>query len=227
LTTSQQPSTGLPIKSGKTTQAGTERVLKSLPEGVLAMKSDIQELHAILERVDKLETQNRRLRRDGLAILVLLSAFMLMGQAPPSPRVVEAQRFVLKDSGGNVRGWMGTIGKGSELTLGNVNAQPMMRLIVSMDDSDLHFFGSRKSGMNLGLDSGNADISMIGAEGNGGARITFKEPGPSFALEDAKGFSTIVGATQLEKPKHRKADPSTAASIVLLDKDKNVIWQTP
>jgi hypothetical protein len=68
---------------------------------------------------------------------------------------------------------------------------------------------------------------MIGAEGNGGARITFKEPGPSFTLEDAKGFSTIVGATQLEKPKNRKADPGTAACIVLLDKDKNVIWQTP
>jgi len=122
---------------------------------------------------------------------------------------------------------MGTIGKGSELSLGNVNAQPMMRLIVSTDASDLHFFGSRKSGMNLGLDSGKPDISLMGAEGNGGGRITFGENGPTLTLEDAMGFSTIVGAAQLEKPANSGARHKAAASIVLLDKDKNVIWQTP
>jgi hypothetical protein len=191
------------------------------------MTSDIPELHAILERISKLEVQNQRLRRGGLTILAFLSAVILMAQAAPFPRVVEAQRFILKDSDGNVRGWMGTIGKGSELALGNVNAQPMMRLIVSIDSSDLHFFGSRKSGMNLGLDSGNPDISMIGAEGKGAAGITFRERGPSLTLEDAEGFSTIVGATQLEKPTNTRAHLTSAASIILLDKDKKVIWQTP
>jgi hypothetical protein len=191
------------------------------------MSSGTPDLYIILGRITKLEAQNQRLKKLSTAILVFLSAVLLMGQTTPSHRVLEAQRFVLKDSEGNVRGWMGTIGKGSELTLGNVNAQPMIRLIVSTDSSDLHFFGSRKSGINLGLDSGSPDISMIGAEGNGGARITFKEFGPSFALEDARGSSTVIGATQLEKSANRKANPSPAASIVLLDKDKNVIWQTP
>jgi hypothetical protein len=191
------------------------------------MRSDIPELHAILERVGKLEAQNRRLRWGSVAILALLSAVILMGQAAPSSRVIEAERFILKDNDGNVRGWMGTIGKGSELSLGNVNAQPMMRLIVSTDSSDLHFFGSRKSGMNLGLDSGNPDVSMMGAEGNGGARITFGKNGPALTLEDAKGFSTIVGATQLEKPANTGAHSASAASIILLDRDKKVIWQTP
>lgn len=191
------------------------------------MASDTPDLSIILERIRKLEAQNQRLKKLSTAILLLLSAVLLMGQAAPSPRVLEAQKFVLKDSDGKIRGWMGTIGNGSELTLGNANAQPMIRLIVSTDSSDLHFFGTRKSGMNLGLDSGNPDISMIGADGSGGARITFKEPGPSFTLEDAKGFSTIVGATHLEKPNNRKSDLNSAASIILLDKDKNVIWQTP
>jgi hypothetical protein len=193
------------------------------------MTSGTPSIDAILERINNLEEQNYRLKKWSIAIVVLFSAVLLMGQAAPSPRVLEAQRFVLKDSDGNVRGWMGTIGKGSELTLGNVNAQPMIRLIVSTDSSDLHFFGSRKSGMNLGLDSGSPDISMIGAEGNGGAKITFKEFGPSFSLEDAKGSSTIVGAAQLERSANRKAkaNPTSAASIVLLDKEKNVIWQTP
>ena len=191
------------------------------------MTTGIPDLHAILERISRLEEQNQRLKKLSAAILVLLSAVLLMGQATPSPRVLEAQRFVLKDSDGNVRGWMGTIGKGSELVLGNVNAQPMIRLIVSTDSSDMHFFGSGRSGMNLGLDSGTPDISMIGAEGKGTATIAFKDPGPSFTLEDAKGSSTIVGVSQLEKPANRKAGPTPAASIILLDKNKKITWQTP
>jgi hypothetical protein len=191
------------------------------------MTSDIPDLQVILERIGKLEVQNRRFRRGCVAILAVLLAVILMGQAAPSSRVVEAQRFILKDSDGNVRGWMGTIGKGSELSLGNVNAQPMMRLIVSTDASDLHFFGSRKSGMNLGLDSGNPDVSMMGAEGNGAARITFGKNGPALTLEDAKGFSAIMGKAQLEKPASTGDHHTSAASIVLLDKDKKVIWQTP
>jgi hypothetical protein len=191
------------------------------------MTSDIPDLQAILERIGNLEAQNRRLRRGSIAIVVLLSTVILMGQAAPSPRVVEAQRFILKDSDGNVRGWMGTIGKGSELSLGNVNAQPMMRLIVSTDASDLHFFGSRKSGMNLGLDSGNPDISMMGAEGNGRAGIAFGKDGPALTLEDGTGFSTIIGTTHLEKGASTGDHHASAASIVLLDKDKKIIWQTP
>jgi hypothetical protein len=191
------------------------------------MRSDFSDLQVILERIGILEAQNRRLRRGSVAIFAFLSAVILMGQAAPSPRVVEAQRFILKDTDGNVRGWMGTIGKGSELSLGNVNAQPMMRLIVSTDASDLHFFGSRKSGMNLGLDSGNPDISMMGAGGNGGARITFGKDGPALTLEDAKGFSAIMGTAQLEKPANTGAHSASAASIILLDRDKKVIWQTP
>lgn len=191
------------------------------------MRSDIPDLQLILERIGKLETQNRRFRWGSVAILALLSAVILMGQGAPAPRVIEAQRFVLKDSDGNVRGWMGTIGKGSELSLGNVNAQPMMRLIVSTDASDLHFFGSHKSGMNLGLDSGSPEISMMGAEGNGGAGITSGKDGPALTLEDANGFKTIVGGIQLEKQADGTARRTSAASIVLLDKEKRIIWQTP
>jgi hypothetical protein len=191
------------------------------------MSSDIPELQTILERIGELEAQNRRLRRGGIAVLALLSAVILMGQAAPSPRVVEAQRFVLKDREGNVRGWMGTIGKGSELSLGNVNAQPMMRRIASTDSSDLHFFGSRKSGVTLSVDSGDPALSMIGADGEGGAGISLGKDGPSLTLEDSKGFSTVLGSTQLQNAANNESQHTSAASLVLLDKDKKVMWRTP
>lgn len=208
-------------------QRGT--ILASLAENVLEaspMAPDPQELNAVLKRLSRLEKQNRRLKWVGVTALAAVSAIFVTGQAATTPRTVEAQRFVLKDAQGNVRGWMSTIGKGSELTLGNVNAQPMIRLVVSTDSSDLHLFGGPKSGLNLSVDSGNPDVSMVAAEGNGEARIAFSEYGPSFTLQDAKGLSTIVGAAPAEKTANRKAAIS-AASIVLLDKDKKVIWRTP
>jgi hypothetical protein len=226
--TSSEPFAELALGAVRT-QRGASDIRTEQPhlKEALSMTSGTPNLTVILERISKLEKQNERLKKLTTAILLLVSAVLLLGQAQPSPRVLEAQKFVLKDGDGRIRGWMGTIGNGSELTLGNVNAQPMIRLIVSKDSSDLHFFGARKSGMNLGLDSGDPDISIVGADGNGGARITFKETGPSLKLEDAKGFSTIVGAAQLEKSNDRKSDQRTAASIVLLDKANNVIWQTP
>jgi len=68
---------------------------------------------------------------------------------------------------------------------------------------------------------------MLAAETSGRARITFGKDGPTLTLEDAKGYSTIVGVTQLEKQASGEAHAASAASIVLLDKDKKVIWQTP
>src|SRR3974377_2102646 len=101
------------------------------------MTSHGRELQAIADRIEKLEKQNRRIKRGGVTLFVAVSALVLMGQTMPTPHVVEAQKFVLKDASGNVRGWMGVIGEGSELTLGNINAQPMMQFVVSTDSSDL------------------------------------------------------------------------------------------
>jgi len=190
------------------------------------MTSHRPELHAIAERLGKLEEQHRKLKWGGVTIFAAISAVVLMGQAVPSPRVVEAQKFILKDENGNVRGWMGVIGKGSELTLGNANAQPMMELMVSTDASDLHFFGSHKSGINLGVNSGDPALSMIDTEGNE-AGIALAKDGPSLALKDAKGFFTVVGTTQVETPANGEANRTSAASVALFDKNKKVIWRAP
>ena len=191
------------------------------------MTSDTPELQAIKKRLGDLEAQNRRLKWSGLSLVAVLSAFVLMGQAAPVPQVIEAQRFVLKDAKGNVRAWLGLFGKGSELTLGNVNNQPKMTLKVSEDASDLHFFGGQNSGMNLGVDFGSPAISMAGAAGNGGADIAFSSSGPAMTLQDAKGFSTILGAAQLKAAPEADAKQSSAASVILLDKSGKIIWRAP
>ncbi len=59
-------------------------------------------VQALAERLTRLEAQNRRFRKAGIAALVLASAVAVMGQARTS-RVLEANEFVLKDSSGAVR----------------------------------------------------------------------------------------------------------------------------
>jgi len=59
-------------------------------------------VQALAERVTRLEAQNRRFRKAGIAALVVASAVAVMGQARTS-RVLEANEFVLKDNSGTVR----------------------------------------------------------------------------------------------------------------------------
>jgi hypothetical protein len=70
------------------------------------------DLHGMLERIQKLETQNRRWKFAGLLVLLLFASSLTMGVmaqeriAPPLVRAqtVEANTFLLKDADGSVRG---------------------------------------------------------------------------------------------------------------------------
>ena len=64
------------------------------------MASQTSELQSILLRLSRVERQNRRLKLSGIIALVGLAGVFLMGQAskPTIPEVMEAQKFVLRDS---------------------------------------------------------------------------------------------------------------------------------
>src|SRR5437879_5490376 len=47
----------------------------------------------LTRRLERLEQQNRLIRRTGAGLGVAVLAFLLMGQASPGGQVVEAQRF--------------------------------------------------------------------------------------------------------------------------------------
>lgn len=49
----------------------------------------------VLTRIDKLERENRRLKRGGLVVLLLTGTFVLMGQAP-SNKIIEAEKLILR-----------------------------------------------------------------------------------------------------------------------------------
>ncbi len=65
------------------------------------------EINVLTERVERLERQNRILKRATVAILLLVVVAALRAQSRPA-RTIEAEKFVLRDSQGRARITIGT-----------------------------------------------------------------------------------------------------------------------
>ncbi|MBI4463593.1 MAG: hypothetical protein HY647_02710 [Acidobacteria bacterium] len=57
--------------------------------------------------------------------------------------------------------------------------------------------------------------------------LSADENGSKLELLDRQGFSAIIGSTALVTPRTGATRKTSAASVVLFDKDKHVIWQAP
>ena len=94
------------------------------------MTAQTAELAAVVARLEKVERQNRRLRGAGIAVAVLAAAGLLMGQAMPTVRIVQAEGFQLKDGQGKVRAGLGMDKEGPVLFLADENGKPRAELAV-------------------------------------------------------------------------------------------------
>lgn len=77
------------------------------------------DLQVMLERLEKLERQNRRLKYGGLAILIAFGALAIIGQTAYTRCVIRAKEFQLVDSHGKVMGRMRVDGNDPQLELFN------------------------------------------------------------------------------------------------------------
>src|SRR5437773_1783635 len=88
----------------------------------------IQELKTISERLEKLERENRRLKRAAMASLLIAASIIFMGQAQRR-RTLEAESFILKDANGRPRGELAMdFGSRPTLTLRDANGFPLVSL---------------------------------------------------------------------------------------------------
>ena len=114
------------------------------------MEPGTSEWTTVMNRLERLEKQNRRFRQIGAVALVLIGSVLLMGQASPK-RTVEANEFLLKDSGGRVRAKLSTEGNlpGPSLVLIDAEGKERVRIGLTetgtkgVVDSSLIFFDDR------------------------------------------------------------------------------------
>lgn len=164
---------------------------------------------ALSARVAHLEKQNRRFKVAGMAVCIAAAAVLLMGQAAPqrTAKTIEANEFVLKDSSGVKRASL-------NLDIGGPN--------LSLDDS------RGMSRLEMGLyPGGSPTLRMFDPEHNVSVYLESTEDGTQLLLSDKNGFMASIGTTDLVTPHTGETHKTSAASVVLFDKDKNVIWKTP
>ena len=202
----------------------------------------------LVARLEKLERDNRRLKRLGAAALVLVAALGLIAAAQPIPNVIKAHEFEVVDGAGRVRIRMA------------VNPQQQGANVTLFDSA-----GTRREQLSV-LDGKWDDISLFDAHGHAALDIShitaayenspidqneiylarratktggFNMPGiemgvsaagePTISLSDPQGFKMALGNTGMVNLSTGKARQTSAASIVMFGNDKKgrVIWQAP
>jgi hypothetical protein len=185
-------------------------------------------LELLAERLVRLEREHHWWRRGGLSLLLATVAIATLGQtpAPGVPKVIQAERFLLLDASGAVRGELGITDAG------------VPRLIVRQPGAagDAAFAELHPAG--LALHDGNGlPYLWMGASGfslysgNTQARITMRigdESGPLLSFSDESGATrAALGRTRRPEERVGIVEKPPAFSLVLLDKDGKIIWEMP
>jgi hypothetical protein len=208
---------------------------------------------AIVARIGRLERENRRFKRGAIVFLVMIASVGLMAQtrqsapapsqkpkgrapaapapaAPAGPTAVEAQGFILKDSNGRIRAELGMAGStpslkfrdesGSALVTLSLNSEAPGGPVLLLSDPQHHASVAlsvlEKAGPQLSLTGERADIQL---------RMGVTPDGTALELSDKDGFTTSIGNGIV--PKNGQVKKTSAASIVLYNKERKVLWSQP
>jgi hypothetical protein len=137
------------------------------------------EVGNLVQRVAKLERQNRQLKMIGLGVALGLAAFLLMGAAK-TPKTVEAEKIVIRDRYGRSRITIGTPASAGA-AIGTNSDDPMIwltddkgadRAILATDGL---FFANGKSRPTVSLNSDTNGLSGLKLYGTDG-KVSWSAP---------------------------------------------------
>ncbi len=167
---------------------------------------------ALGKRLERLERENRRLKQVGILVLALIVAGLLMGQAkvPRIPKVLEAEKFILRGPGGMALAELGSP-KGEvaalefrEPTTGLTGSVSAGGLILSGKGSGTAFYlssslllfsadGLPMASLEVSPVDGHADFRLQGKGGKSGVVIdTSRQDAPRLSLQGKGGIENIV-----------------------------------
>jgi len=131
-------------------------------------------METLARRLDRVERENRRLKQAGVVALAVIAAVVLMGQATGGKvaKVVEAEKFVLKDKDGKIRAIFGlavghpvlTHPLAPHLSFYDKQSKPRIKLALDIDGTPELLLGDKKRAYaHLYLElNGNAWLEMVG-----------------------------------------------------------------
>jgi hypothetical protein len=192
------------------------------------------------------------MKRAGMLLLVLIAALAGMGQVRPKNRLIEGEKFVLKDISGTKRaelvmeaGGPGLVlydadqnrigrfggtgeGHGAGLSLQGARGESKVTLISLADGPHLLMFDAR------GKFRGELAATVKGPylflhDDNEKVRVALAVEGdaPKLQVSDQEGYTAVLGTNALITTKTNEVQKTSAASLLLFGKQKEVIWRAP
>ncbi len=200
-------------------------------------------MQTLERRLDRVERENRRLKQVGVVVLAVIAAVMLMGHGAPRKvaKVVEAEKFVLRDADGRVRGRLHTKPDGTAgLSLLDKGGTRRIALSVSPKGSGFEVYektGPLRALLGLASDGtvglvlndklekrsialyAGSDwlpmLKLLGSKEEVYIELSVLSDGPSLNLRGVRGSGARLVAESDRLP-----------SLTLSDKGGKVIWST-
>jgi hypothetical protein len=181
------------------------------------MTSQTQDMQAVLERLEKLERQNWRLKQVGLLIVGLLALIFLTAQSPRT-KVLEANSFVLRDANGKTRATLDFWDNGFYPCLTFFDQQGKETAKFSEVMLELGSQGgTEKGGVQIARGGAYSAINMFG-QGKTHISLTVDGDEAYLRTSDPNGFQTVLGNTDLVSERTGESHKTSAASLVMFDK---------
>lgn len=185
----------------------------------------------LIARLERLERDNRRLKRFAVMALTIAAAIGTMAAAQPVPQKIVAHQFALEDAQGRTQAILGFRTGNAGLLILDKEGKTRAEFAVDSNGvpSLLMTNGKTEGGPYLTMESdGTSALALFDNQGNARAALSIGADGsPSLLLFDAAGFQSLMGVTDLVTPTTGETHKTSAASLVMFDKNHRVIWQAP
>jgi hypothetical protein len=182
------------------------------------MTSLTSDMQSVLERLESLERQNRRLKQATAAAFIALSSLVLMAHCTgpdaqshtltmaqtTANTTLEANAFVLKDANGKIKG----------------------RLAMIEGFPKLCLYGSGESNIELSVNPRGGPHLVVMESERGIGSVAFLAS-DALKISDEKGFSSTLGVSRTVTTRTGEEHQTSAASLTLFNEKGNVIWQSP
>jgi hypothetical protein len=181
----------------------------------------------LAKRLEKLERDNRRMKRAGIAILALIAGLMAVAATRPVPQKITAHEFDVLDSSGKVGI---TIGSRIVNVLDAHSGLPRLAIgNVSPGVVGVWLFEGHGSRQVELPGNGGPDISIFDTQGRPREKIGLVGGEPRITLDDTQGFRMDLGSTSTMTFATGTSQYTSAASIIMFGNGKKhqVIWQAP
>ncbi|MBF0547426.1 MAG: hypothetical protein HQM08_23495 [Candidatus Riflebacteria bacterium] len=193
----------------------------------------------IEERITALERQNKRLKRLFFFIVILIGGFVVQGEISATSKIIEAEKFVLKNKQGKVRGvWenhesmtvlamfddsgvnritAGLSNTDESLTFCDASGSPRIKFSFADGDSGIFVFdGNKKIRIGMALNSQGPCVDFRDSKGTRRLGMILTNEGPGFSLLHSNGRNGLGMALAKEMP-----------SMVFTDPFGKISWAVP